>query len=496
MTDRTNSPPLVVFDNAVVDLTERSSAFLLDSPRRPLTSVPHAAISASSRSNVARRRCSNEVVDLIDDNDSVEVMPRGLCIPSARRVRKMYKTDPNESPRRDRSTHPPQNTANLANEDVVEVTSVVLPPKPEFQILEVFPDADISAVQTLLNKSGGNVASVMDFMSENKYTKAEAGTNSSTNTPPTLNLALEVNKEEWMYDYSSIDSFQPSIHYIAELSSVLLSKFPLSRGGSNCYSMKFKHRYTMCHNFFFDVIKGTGDEDSQYCRVLDFYKRKPLLPDQKKCIEDALPNCGNPTIKNPRKDKPYVVTEKVLLNEISYVDRKVQEWMQAQQARRDRSFKKFMSQRNGSAVECSCCFDSYPLDDMASCRDEGHLFCLQCLKSLTENLIFGSGNLGVDKRTKKLASELQCFHGDGCSSGFSREFLEKALPPKALKKYDEVQFEVSIKLSGLQSNICSCPKCGYQADVPDGQKLFECPVATCLFISCRDCGEAAHIPLR
>jgi hypothetical protein len=488
MTDNIFSP-VGTMDHEVVDLTEMNVAYspdvfpLLEHPRQPLAFMAQESVGAS-HTNVARRRTTNEIVDLIDDNDSVEIMPRGLCIPSTRRARKIYKTDPNES------TRPNDNTIL----DVVE-TKTVAPPRPEIQVLEVFPDADVSSIQALLRDLGGNVAAVMEFMSENKYTKAEGGSHALSSTAVALSLAIE-SEQEWMYDYTSADSFSPSYQYRKEVMDLLLSKFPLSKVGALACCEQFKHRYTLCHNFLFEIIKGKGDDDAQYSRVLTFSKRKPLLPDQKKCIEDAFPNRGNSTIKVPRKDKPVFISDKVLQNEISYVDQKIQEWMQAQRMRQDRELKKFVSQRNGTAVECSCCFDSFPLDDMASCRNEGHLFCLQCVKSFTENLIYGSGNLGVDKRSKKLAIELQCFHGDGCISGFSREFLIKALPPKAIKKYDEVQFEVSIKLAGLQSNICSCPKCHYQADVPEGQKLFECPVATCRFMSCRNCGEAAHIPLR
>ena len=83
--------------------------------------------------------------------------------------------------------------------------------------------------------------------------------------------------------------------------------------------------------------------------------------------------------------------------------------------------------------------------------------------------------------SKKLAIELQCFHGDGCNSGFSRYCLQKALPIKSMEKYDEVQCEISIKLAGL-TDMCSCPKCGFQADVPSGQKVFQCPVAKVRFL--------------
>ena len=41
-----------------------------------------------------------------------------------------------------------------------------------------------------------------------------------------------------------------------------------------------------------------------------------------------------------------------------------------------------------------------------------------------------------------------------------------------------------------------CPKCDFQAIVPETESIFHCPVASCGFESCRKCGEEAHIPLR
>ena len=87
---------------------------------------------------------------------------------------------------------------------------------------------------------------------------------------------------------------------------------------------------------------------------------------------------------------------------------------------------------------------------MVSCRDEGHLFCVDCLKAYAENSVFGAGNLGIDKETKQPALELKCFHSDGCCSGFNRSALEKALPESLFKKYDEIQFQVSLEAAGHQ----------------------------------------------
>jgi hypothetical protein len=151
-------------------------------------------------------------------------------------------------------------------------------------------------------------------------------------------------------------------------------------------------------------------------------------------------------------------------------------------------------ERAASAVECSCCFERVPIDDMVACREAGHLFCGICLQTYVENQVFGNGNLGVSRETKKLELELKCFHGDDCPSGFHEAFLEKALPSKVLARLYVVQGQVNIEQAGL-ANVCECPQCGFKAILDTTQKVFSCPVDSCQFLSCRYCGEDPHIPL-
>jgi hypothetical protein len=152
------------------------------------------------------------------------------------------------------------------------------------------------------------------------------------------------------------------------------------------------------------------------------------------------------------------------------------------------------TEREASAVECSCCFEQVPIDDMVACRDEGHLFCSSCLQTYVENQVFGNGNLGVSRETKKLELELKCFHGDNCKSGFDEAFLVKALPSKVLGRLYVVQGQVNIEQAGL-ANVCKCPQCGFKAVLDTAQNIFSCPVDNCQFVSCRHCGENSHSPL-
>lgn len=40
-----------------------------------------------------------------------------------------------------------------------------------------------------------------------------------------------------------------------------------------------------------------------------------------------------------------------------------------------------------------------------------------------------------------------------------------------------------------------CPKCGFQALVPEQQRNFHCPIPSCQYKSCRLCGEEGHEPI-
>jgi TRIAD3 protein (E3 ubiquitin-protein ligase RNF216) len=81
----------------------------------------------------------------------------------------------------------------------------------------------------------------------------------------------------------------------------------------------------------------------------------------------------------------------------------------------------------------------------------------------------------------------------GCESFFSRDQLEKSLDEKVMKKYDELQTTLMLKQAGID-DLCKCPKCDFQASLPESEMIFQCPF--CEFESCRKCREVPHIPLR
>jgi TRIAD3 protein (E3 ubiquitin-protein ligase RNF216) len=125
--------------------------------------------------------------------------------------------------------------------------------------------------------------------------------------------------------------------------------------------------------------------------------------------------------------------------------------------------------------------------EMVTCN-EGHIFCMDCLRRYVEEKVFGNGDLG-----KEGSTELCCMDTSGCQSFFSRDQLSRSLSEKIMKKYDELQTTLVLEKAGL-SDICKCPKCDFQASLPESEKILKCP--SCAYESCRMCGEDSHIPLR
>ena len=233
---------------------------------------------------------------------------------------------------------------------------------------------------------------------------------------------------------------------------------------------------------FLRILPNQSLRLTEYNRLLDAINGHKLSVEQKQRIEALHSGRRKACLVTPHRKnmQTLTITDEMLRQEIAYVKNKVKQVLQQGRLIKKRKRDQEAAQKNHTAVDCSCCFDGFPIQDMVACREEGHLFCLECLKMFAENQIFGQGSLGVDKRTKKPSHELQCFHGDGCSSGFDRHFLEKALNTKALSKYDELQCKVNLDAAGLTDTMFACPKCGFEAELPVGQKVFTCPIADCV----------------
>lgn len=434
-----------------------------------LYNSPEAATAAAGAAAAARMPGGAfDVIDLLgDDDDGSEQQQQQRSSTASPRSDRRFKTDRSEEsgapPSAKKRRREEEEATNRSTITIDHGTGQIVappPPGPELQVLEIFPDADVAALQTLLAQFQNNVGMVLSYMADKPYKKAEKGPAAAQQPDGTV-VHMSGSGSKWKFDFMSTDSFEIPYAYSQEVTDQLLADFSfLSHNGAKNILLKYKYHYAVCHDKILTAVKGTGDEDAQYDRVLEVLDGKARLQqDQIERVRQCCISSCTPTLKHPRK-RSYkaVVADEILLEEVRFVKSRLREWMESHRRRRQRAAAQKRAQEQGTALECACCFDSYPIDDMVACRDEGHLFCMDCLKLYTENQVFGQGNLGIDKKTKQPALELLCCHGDGCSSGFHRGCLEKALPPKTLKKYDEVQFQISIERAGLSSNVCSCPK--------------------------------------
>lgn len=388
------------------------------------------------------------VISLIDDDDDddddvIEVLDR-----------KRRRLDP-----------PPSTAASL---------------NPVATVLEIFPDADIQFVTETLEKYDQIADFAIAAMAENGYTKQRA----QPNQKPAAKTEI---------DFMSIDSFHPTALYCEQVEALLSNEFSfLSVRGTREVLQLVRYHYALAHNRVWMASRGSPritDELEQYRRMC-----KIQIGKHEEFIDDLKQALGAKTvIKKPRRKVKPLLTEATLVSEVKFVNKRVAGWMNELSTQNTRALNKAKTDKDGTGMDCSCCFDSFPIEDMIVCRNEGHLFCSECLKSFVENQIFGQGNLGVDKKTKKPALEIQCFSGD-CNSVFDRTFLTRSLPVKTLEAYDKMQVTVNMTAAGLAEKVYSCPKCDFQAEVFPSLRVFSC--SHCSYESCVQCGEDAHVPLR
>jgi TRIAD3 protein (E3 ubiquitin-protein ligase RNF216) len=370
---------------------------------------------------------------------------------------------------------------------------------PELQVLEVFPDADLTGVRNLLGQCDHKIDIVLALMSEHGYQKASAKATPVYPQPQNggISIRAKPQTQKWSYDFMAVDSFIPTDLYVKQAKSQLLYDFWfLTAVGVDAILQRYGNHYAKAHGAIVDALKGTGDEETKFHRVNNVLQGSPPLSEQCQRLNDYHKKKSGVVTKRKSLLKRWEpqVSDPILREEIMYVQGKFQQFLEVGRKHDTMEIKKQKAIASKTAVECSCCYDGYDIDDMVACSQEGHLFCIDCLKRFAESQIFGVGNLGIDPRTKKPAHELKCFHGE-CSSGFDRLSLRKALPEATLQKYDEMQFNISLQAAGL-ANLVKCPKCEFQVELPYDQKFLVCPVESCKYASCRECGEPSHIGIR
>jgi hypothetical protein len=345
---------------------------------------------------------------------------------------------------------------------LLEIVSVVAPPDPLAPIYEVFPDVERSHALELLS-THPDVSMVLMILANGEYPreKQTAGLPTAHTMHNGLTLTVKRSASAAKYDYLSPSSFEPSIDYQLEAGEQLLYDFPfLSKHGVSRIMQNSQGHFSIAREYVVNALMGkqagtaasvtTEEQQEQQYRAL-----KQALTSRRPDAQQVARFGHNFTVKRarPRPQSTPNISNPILEEEIEHVKQKLSNWMDDMEQRLKRKKARVYSQLAGTAVECSCCFDKVDMDEMVACKDEGHLFCVDCLKGYAESQIFSSGNLGIDKETKKPLLELKCPHGDGCDSGFPEVYLQKALPFKTLEKYNELQFQAAVEQAGLREDL-------------------------------------------
>lgn len=342
------------------------------------------------------------------------------------------------------------------------------------EVLEIFPDAKESFVTQLLEEHDRNVAIVVQRMAEHPYEKKE------------IKNANDWNEANKKIDYMTSSSFQPSDLYFRQVKPAILQRFRfLSHRDADKILRRANHHYAIAHDYVWKALIGgpTLPLQLQLDRVLSACNRGKAPQDRSTFPLSPL--------KKPRQTAATMITDATLVQEMEYVAAKCEKWIDETKKQLDRQIQKHQAEASGQAVECMCCCDTNEFSQMVSCTEGAHLFCEDCINNYAKSQVFGSGNLGMDKKTKTPALALQCCYGD-CTATFDRTFLERALDRQTLQKYDEIAFSMSVSAAGVP--IHRCPRCDFAADVPESQRVFSC--LQCQFESCIECGQEAHIPFK
>lgn len=337
---------------------------------------------------------------------------------------------------------------------VIDVTDpgLVIPPPltPIEQVLEIFPDVDRTYAQNLLNSNGNNSMTVSALLAESSYP------NSKTTFVRDDGITLRRDKRQRKYDFMSTSSFQPSHKYVEEARLKLYDEFPcLSSNGVNKLLNEHGKHYAIAHDAVCSGIMGgpvdgkDADRREEQYRLLKSAMTGVHLTDEQH--DRLMVGKRRTTVLHPRRNsrQTVTITDSILREELEYVTQKQGEWMEEVNLRLIRKQNRADAERKGATMECPCCCFDVAVDEMIACREEGHMFCVDCLRRFAENQIFTLGSFGVDRKTKKQATDLLCMH-DGCSSAFHVAHLRKALPEKIMAKYDDLQYRAAVGAAGIE----------------------------------------------
>ena len=141
---------------------------------------------------------------------------------------------------------------------------------------------------------------------------------------------------------------------------------------------------------------------------------------------------------------------------------------------------------NHIQAECGCCFLEFQIENMVQCG-EGHRFCFGGLRRQVEEIIYGSF---------KAHYCLPCMHtAYHCQKSIGLSDIRRALPGDVVERYEECQAREAVIEAKLE-NLFYCPFCSIPCEVDKCVQVFDSSNPKCLMVSCIQCKEPSHLPLR
>ncbi|KAG5460736.1 MAG: hypothetical protein BJ554DRAFT_7176, partial [Olpidium bornovanus] len=129
----------------------------------------------------------------------------------------------------------------------------------------------------------------------------------------------------------------------------------------------------------------------------------------------------------------------------------------AEQSDRDRkvarAVNKMEYEQAGQLIACSCCFDDFAFEDLCACED-GHLFCVGCVRRYIAEGLFGAGGLR--------GRPVPCMYSgsDGnCPRNLPDRVLREVLAPDVYARYCDSVVEEELRRARLK--LVRCPFCVY-----------------------------------
>jgi hypothetical protein len=264
------------------------------------------------------------------------------------------------------------------------------------RVLEIFPDADVAYVQKKLREQKNNFAIVVSVLSENdnyprqKKRNFEGTPGATTNGNGSIhgnNTIIRGTKaSEPKHDYSSHSaSLEISQQYRLEVMNLLMYDFSfLKKKGILVLSKQNQERYTLTRNRIHDMIVGKSpndpppvaasatkleQEENENYQLLRSILVRGSFPKETKqrmgrfyCLHKPRKKIGVPIPP---------ITDPLLLDEHYHFEQRFQQWLRRVQNRLRGQAANKLALENGSAIECSCCFDDVAVSECVPCKKKG-----------------------------------------------------------------------------------------------------------------------------